>query len=160
MFLAHLILGLLLLIPFIVFGIGHIKNSYNRPNRRAVRVGYALFVVSLVLLFSGVALMRVEGFEIKNPNLRSVSYLVPCDHATVRGLALCVAPFGRASNKMESWIGVGRSGGCSGSGDGCSTRAGSSQIEGRPERGDEIFRTVIGPNSDGKVHSSKDDDDG
>lgn len=74
MFLAHLILGLLLLLPFVIFGIGHIKNSYNRPNRRAVRVGYALFIVSLVLLFSGLALMRVEGFEIKNPNVRSLSY--------------------------------------------------------------------------------------
>jgi tetratricopeptide (TPR) repeat protein len=74
MFLAHLLLGLLLLLPFIIFGIGHIRNSYNRPNRRAVRVGYALFFVSLVLLFSGLALMRVEGFEIKNPNIRSISY--------------------------------------------------------------------------------------
>src|SRR5436853_2107388 len=74
MFLGHLVLGMLLLLPFIIFGIGHIKNSYNRPNRRAVSVGYALFAVSLILLFSGVALMRVEGFEIKNPNLRSLSY--------------------------------------------------------------------------------------
>src|SRR6185436_9521932 len=74
MFLAHLVLGLLLLLPFIIFGIGHIKNSYNRTNRRAVRVGYGLFVVSLILLFSGVALMRVKGFEIKNQNIRSVSY--------------------------------------------------------------------------------------
>ena len=31
-------------------------------------------VVALVLLFSGVALMRVEGFELKNPNLRSWTY--------------------------------------------------------------------------------------
>lgn len=74
MFLAHLVLGLLLLLPVIIFGIAHLKNSWNRPNKRAVRVGYALFGVSLVLLFSGVALMRVEGFEIKNPNLRSASY--------------------------------------------------------------------------------------
>src|SRR5213594_1040162 len=37
MFLAHLVLGLLLVLPFIVFGVLHIKNAYNRPNRRAVR---------------------------------------------------------------------------------------------------------------------------
>ena len=74
MFLAHLVLGLLLLLPVIIFGIIHMKNSWNRPNKRAVRVGYALFTVSLVLLFSGLALMRVEGFEIKNPNIRSASY--------------------------------------------------------------------------------------
>lgn len=74
MFLAHLILGLVLIVPFIVFGVFHIKNSHNRPNRRAVRVGYALFVVSLVLLFSGVALTRLDFFEIKNPAIRSTSY--------------------------------------------------------------------------------------
>jgi hypothetical protein len=74
MFLAHLVLGLLLILPFILFGLFHLKNAYNRPNRRAVRVGLVLFTISLILLFSGVALMRVEGFEIKNPNLRSAAY--------------------------------------------------------------------------------------
>lgn len=74
MFLAHLILGLVLVVPFILFGILHIKNSYDRPNRRAVRVGYGLFVASLVLLFSGIALMRLDFFQIKNPSVRSVSY--------------------------------------------------------------------------------------
>jgi len=74
MFLIHLALGLLLLLPFILFGILHMRNAHDRPNRRAVRVGYALFAVSLVLLFSGVALMRVEGFEIRNPGTRSFAY--------------------------------------------------------------------------------------
>ena len=40
MFLAHLVLGLLLVVPFVVFGAFHIKNAHGRPNRRAVRVGY------------------------------------------------------------------------------------------------------------------------
>ena len=74
MFLAHLALGLLLLVPFIIFGAIHIKNAHDRPNRSAVRVGYALFVVSLVLLFSGLALMRVSGFEIRSPTARSTAY--------------------------------------------------------------------------------------
>jgi len=74
MFLAHLVLGLLLVVPFLVFCVIHIIKAWDRPNRRAVRVGYLLFAVSLVLLISGIALMRVEGFEIKNPNLRSLSY--------------------------------------------------------------------------------------
>lgn len=74
MFLAHLVLGLVILLPVIVFGIGHIKNAHNRPNRRAVRVGYALFAISLVLLFSGVALTRLDFFSIKNPAIRSIFY--------------------------------------------------------------------------------------
>src|SRR5438105_8805310 len=74
MFLAHLLLGLLLVLPFVIFGLVHIKNARNRPNRRAVRVGYLLFFISLVLLFTGVALMRFDFFVIKNPNLRSPIY--------------------------------------------------------------------------------------
>ena len=33
-----------------------------------------LFVVSLILLFSGIALTRLDFFEIKNPQVRSVAY--------------------------------------------------------------------------------------
>ena len=74
MFGLHLVLGLVFVVPVIVFGIIHIKNAHDRPNRRAVRVGYALFAASLVLLFTGVALMRFDFFSIKNPNARSVLY--------------------------------------------------------------------------------------
>ena len=74
MFGAHLALGLLLLVPFVVFGALHIKNAHDRTNRRAVRVGYLLFFISLVLLFTGVALMRFDFFVIKNPSLRSPIY--------------------------------------------------------------------------------------
>ena len=74
MFLAHLALGLLLLVPFVIFIAGHLRNAHGRPNRRAVRVGYALFVVSLVLLLSGMALMRVGDFTIRDPHTRSAAY--------------------------------------------------------------------------------------
>src|SRR6185369_6635754 len=75
MFLAHLALGLLLVLPVIIFGLIHIKNARNRPNRRAVRVGYLLFAISLILLFTGIALVRVQGvFDLKDPNVRSAAY--------------------------------------------------------------------------------------
>lgn len=73
MFLGHLVLGLILLLPFIIFGIGHIKNSYNRPNRRAVIVGYGLFAISLILLFTGIALVQVGGFKL-DPRARPITY--------------------------------------------------------------------------------------
>lgn len=74
MFLAHLALGLLLVLPFLVFCLIHLRNAAGRPNRRAVRMGYLLFLVSLVVLGSGVVLLRVEGFELRNPALRSAAY--------------------------------------------------------------------------------------
>lgn len=75
MFLVHLGLGLLLVLPLILFGIFHIKNAYRRPNRRAVYVGYALFATALLLLASGVVLVRLEGIlVIKDPKVRSIAY--------------------------------------------------------------------------------------
>ncbi|MEX0611657.1 MAG: multiheme c-type cytochrome [Pirellulales bacterium] len=75
MFLAHLVLGLVLIAPFLIFGIIHMSNSRNRRNRRAVRVGYALFAVAVTVLVSGLLLIRVVGaFELKNPLARSTVY--------------------------------------------------------------------------------------
>ncbi len=74
MFLVHLILGLLVVVPFIVFAVVHLSNTRYRKNRRAVRVGYALLVASVVLLGSGFLLFRVGGLEFKNPTGRSVAY--------------------------------------------------------------------------------------
>jgi hypothetical protein len=54
----HIALGLLIILPVIVFGAAHMRNARNRPNRRAIRAGYALFAASLVLLFTGVLLTR------------------------------------------------------------------------------------------------------
>jgi tetratricopeptide (TPR) repeat protein len=75
MFLVHLVLGGLIVIPVVVFGVFHIKNAYNRPNRRAVWVGFALFGVALVLLASGIVLTRIEGIVVvKDPQMRSAAY--------------------------------------------------------------------------------------
>lgn len=75
MFLGHLALGLLLIVPFIVFGVIHLLNARNRRNRRAVRAGYALFAASILVLVSGVLLTRVVGLlELKQPQTRWLVY--------------------------------------------------------------------------------------
>jgi hypothetical protein len=75
MFLLHLALGLLVIIPVVVYGVIHIGNAHDRPNRRAVRVGYALFAVALALLASGLVLTRgLPLVEIRQPVAREVSY--------------------------------------------------------------------------------------
>ena len=74
MFLGHLILGLLFIVPFLTFGISHLRLARNRRNRRAVKIGYLLFVVSIVVLVSGVLLTRVGDFDLKQPVVRSVVY--------------------------------------------------------------------------------------
>lgn len=79
MFGSHLILGLLLIPPVLCFGVLHIRNSARRPNRRAVKIGYLLFAMSLVVLATGLLLTRADVFQFKNlglkdPRLRSLAY--------------------------------------------------------------------------------------
>lgn len=75
MFLVHLTLGLLLLAPVVGFGVIHLWNAKNRRNRRAVRVGYALFGAALLLLASGIVLTRIEGvIVVKDPGVRAVAW--------------------------------------------------------------------------------------
>ena len=75
MFLLHIVLGLLLILPFVVFGVSHLLVARHRRNRRAVRLGYALFSVALLILVTGLLLVRVVGFfELKAPVTRAVVY--------------------------------------------------------------------------------------
>lgn len=74
MLMGHLGLGLIFLVPFFVFGITHMVIARNRRNRRAVKVGYALFAVSTLVLLTGLLLFRVGGFDLKQPTVRSIVY--------------------------------------------------------------------------------------
>ena len=100
MFLAHLALGLVFVVPFLVFGVIHLKNSWNRPNRRAVRVGYALFVASIVVLLSGVALMRFGNFDLREPTLRAITYWA---HVLVPLLAIWLYILHRLAGPRIKW---------------------------------------------------------
>ncbi|MGA1534503.1 MAG: tetratricopeptide repeat protein [Planctomycetota bacterium] len=75
MFLFHLVLGFVLIVPVLVFGTSHLLKARTRPNRRAVKVGYALFGISLLLLLTGVLLTRIEGIlEIRDGTTRRLIY--------------------------------------------------------------------------------------
>ncbi|MDJ0656270.1 MAG: hypothetical protein QNJ40_19070, partial [Xanthomonadales bacterium] len=75
MFLGHLALGLLLLLPFLVYGVAHWRRAHSRPNRRAVRAGLGLFGLSLTLLLSGLLLTRgLPLLEIRHPDTRRLLY--------------------------------------------------------------------------------------
>ena len=64
-FLLHVVLGLALIVPLVVYGIGHMLRARRSPNINARRVGYVLFGTALILLVSGVLLLRIEG--VPNP---------------------------------------------------------------------------------------------
>ena len=70
----HLLLGFLLIVPFLIFGFAHLATSWKRPNKAAVRFGLALLAVALVILVSGLVLVRLGGFEVRDPRVREVGY--------------------------------------------------------------------------------------
>src|SRR5262245_21087663 len=49
MLLGHVGIGLVMLLPFLLFGLLHWRSAYSRPNRRAVRLGIILFVVGILV---------------------------------------------------------------------------------------------------------------
>jgi tetratricopeptide (TPR) repeat protein len=76
LFLLHLALGLLLVVPALLFGVLHFRRARRRPNRYAVRAGMALFGTLVALLLSGVLLTRFGVFEINDPRLRDLFYWI------------------------------------------------------------------------------------
>ncbi len=76
MFLAHLALGLVLLVPALVFGALHLRRARRRPNRYAVRAGLGLYLSIIALFGSGVLLTRFGFFEVNDPGIRGAAYWV------------------------------------------------------------------------------------
>ena len=75
MFLVHLVLGVLVIVPTLVFGAMHLRRAFTRPNRTAVRLGVGLFITILLLFVSGLALTRgLPWFELKHEATRALTY--------------------------------------------------------------------------------------
>ena len=88
--------------------LSHLRLAFQRKNRRAVKVGYALLIISLLLLISGFALMRVEGFEIRDPNARTWLYWT---HVITPLLAVWLYVLHRLAGPKIKWkMGVGWAG--------------------------------------------------
>ncbi len=74
MFLIHLALGLCLVIPILVFLAIHMRNTWHRSNRQAVYAGLGLGGAVLLLLITGLLLIRFDAFALRDPVVRSWVY--------------------------------------------------------------------------------------
>ncbi len=75
MFLVHVVLGLVFLVPALIYSVGHYRRAYRRPNRRAVRAGQGIALSGAVLLISGLALTRgLPGVTLSDGQLRLAIY--------------------------------------------------------------------------------------
>ena len=75
MFLGHLLLGLAITLPVLLYGVMHLRRAIGRPNRVAVRLGLALFACVILLLATGFGLTRgIPLIELRDPAWRSLAY--------------------------------------------------------------------------------------
>ncbi|MSR45403.1 MAG: tetratricopeptide repeat protein [Phycisphaerales bacterium] len=60
MFLVHVVVGLAMSIPFIWFGIAHLRRALEQSNRAAIRLGLMSFAAGILTIVSGLLLMRID----------------------------------------------------------------------------------------------------
>ena len=73
-FLAHLVLGLLFAVPALGFAALHLRRAWHRPNRYAVGAGLGLLVVLILLMVSGLLLLRLPALAIDDQIWRAGLY--------------------------------------------------------------------------------------
>ncbi len=156
MFGTHLGLGLLLVLPVVIFGLVHMKNAHDRPNRRAVQVGYLLFATSLAILITGLLLTRIDIFQfknvgLKNPHARSVAYWA---HVITPLAAVWLYVLHRLAGPRIKWQMGFRWG------HGAIAFGASEEKPGRVQRRPKIFRTLAGADSFRQFHSRANANDG
>lgn len=76
MFLGHLVLGLIAVLPVLVFAGLHLRRAWRRPNRYAVRAGLALLLSLVAVFASGILLTRFGFFEVNDPLVRRWAYWI------------------------------------------------------------------------------------
>ncbi len=61
MFVIHILVGLGIILPFLVFGFTHLLTARKRKNRLAVKLGIALFISGILVVVTGLALIQLSG---------------------------------------------------------------------------------------------------
>ncbi|MFI5456143.1 MAG: multiheme c-type cytochrome [Isosphaerales bacterium] len=97
----HLLLGFFLIGPFLVFGLIHLATSWRRPNKAAVRFGLALLSTAFVILVSGLVLVRLGGFEVRDPTVREAGYWL---HVLAPLVAIVVYVKHRLAGPRIRWV--------------------------------------------------------
>ncbi len=101
MFLLHLLVGLLLVVPVIVYGLIHFRNTRHRPNRRAVQAGLALFFSAIAVLLTGILLTRgIPWLELKHPQARTLAYWL---HVILTGGVIWLFIMHRLAGRRINW---------------------------------------------------------
>ncbi|MEM7705712.1 MAG: multiheme c-type cytochrome [Pseudomonadota bacterium] len=101
MFLAHVVLGLLFVVPALIYAAGHYRRAHRRPNRRAVRAGQGILFAGVVLLLSGLVLTRgLPGIALTDGQVRATAYWL---HVAAPLLVVWLFVLHRLAGKAIRW---------------------------------------------------------
>ena len=149
--LAHLAVGVLVIVPFIAFAIAHPIAARAHPNRRAARIGYLLAFLGAVVLCTGVALMRVAGIELRHPAGAGPRLLAARRRSRGRRLGVPATSPAWTSGARAGGLDVGGSHGSRGGTDG--PRRHPAEPDARRHSGIRVLRAVLRPHRLGHGHS-------
>jgi len=101
-FLAHIAIGVIGTLPFLVFSGIHLATAWKRPNRLAVRLGVVLLLASLAIILTGFALVQLDGLPQlpTGTNERSVIYWL---HVVVPFVAVWLYVLHRRAGPPIKW---------------------------------------------------------
>ena len=74
MVLVHLALGLLLIPVFLIFAVAHMHRAWRRRNPYAIGAGIGLVLAAIVLIGSGLMLVRFDFLTVHHPAARGFFY--------------------------------------------------------------------------------------
>ena len=70
----HLLWAFLVIVPFLVFGFAHLATSWKRPNKRPCATVWRSWRARSGHPGLGIVLVRIGGFEVRDPRVRNVGY--------------------------------------------------------------------------------------
>lgn len=102
MFLIHVGVGILFLVPFFLFGTGHFITARKRPNRAAVRRGLIVFISGMLVGVTGLALIQLDGLP-QVPTDSTARWVIYALHIALPVLAIVVYLAHRRAGPPIRW---------------------------------------------------------
>jgi len=104
MTLLHVLVGGVLILPFLLFGFTHLFTAYKRPNRVAVRLGIILFLFSIAVGISGLLLVRIKDLpQLHIPTDSAAYWIIWGLHVVTPILAVFAYVWHRMAGPRIKW---------------------------------------------------------
>jgi uncharacterized membrane protein SirB2 len=102
MFVVHILVGLGIIVPFLIFGFTHLLTARKRKNRLAVKLGIALFICGNLVVLTGLALIQLSGLP-QLPTGSVARWVVYVLHAIVPAVAVVFYVLHRRAGPDIQW---------------------------------------------------------